>query len=678
MTSILSNDIPDTDLSGKLLQQLFGANWDNSSLAQSGLIYDLCYTFNTLGLSIGCIAMFYWIWIGVASTSHEGKPLGSRLHTIWTPIRATVGISFLAPVFNGLSVLQVLIFAVVSMSISAANFVCDKAMDWVDLSATELVTSNPNIETNARRLAQVIISNQIVQQHLASLDRWDMPINSKGIYEIIILEDTGQIVFQFTANSNTNIADKDMGYIAICNDGSDLCNARQVAVQEMISDAGKVVPSILGNYFVNDIPDGILDDLVDPYIATMTSAISQHIEREKLRYNVSSFTTNVKNEGWIALGSIYWQSSNFTGALYKDVLNLPLASPYNGNAIPLWMREGTDVRIPVTQWERHLNIEEKIDDEMSIWDIRSVSDATDYIRLHVNKFVDPIVTDLTHSLSDGDVVANLSANGHLILNATESLFTIGLLAKAASSSIENNTSGPQAEESFSDKYFFTSKFTDYLTGLVGSILAATEKIYAVLTGAAVALFGIGMMLAYYLPAIPLIYWIMGCVTWIISVFEALIAAPIWAFGHLLPGRNGGHGVIGATSVNGYYIVTSLFLRPMLMVVALVTTAMLMKVVGLLVEYIFIRYTLEGMLADRVHGPLTVLAVLAILVLILIGAAHQIYGLITVLPDMVLRWVDKVMPSAGERQIVAGAETKFAAATGATIGAVGAISKRIGR
>lgn len=193
---------------------------------------------------------------------------------------------------------------------------------------------------------------------------------------------------------------------------------------------------------------------------------------------------------------------------------------------------------------------------------------------------------------------------------------------------------------------------------------------------AIALFGIGMSLAYYLPSIPIMYWIAGSITWLVSTLEALVAAPLWALGHSFPGRNGGHGLIGASAVSGYYILANLFLRPALMVLGLILSMALMRGVGLIINATFLDFALTDMLGNRIHGPLTVVAVLILLIIILISAAHQVFAIITTLPDMVMRWIDKMMPSAGERQQVEGAGTRFSVGAAGTIGAAGQIVKRL--
>jgi len=60
----------------------------------------------------------------------------------------------------------------------------------------------------------------------------------------------------------------------------------------------------------------------------------------------------------------------------------------------------------------------------------------------------------------------------------------------------------------------------------------------------------GFTLAYYLPAIPIIFWVLGIVGWLIMVLGAVVAAPLWAASHVLPE---GEGFAGPAARQGYML-----------------------------------------------------------------------------------------------------------------------------
>src|SRR5690606_6971815 len=71
----------------------------------------------------------------------------------------------------------------------------------------------------------------------------------------------------------------------------------------------------------------------------------------------------------------------------------------------------------------------------------------------------------------------------------------------------------------------------------------------------------GLMLAFYVPLIPYIAWLVALIKWLVMVVENVLAAPIWAAAHIHP--DGGE--MSGKGGPGYFIILSTFLRPSLMV-----------------------------------------------------------------------------------------------------------------
>ncbi len=76
----------------------------------------------------------------------------------------------------------------------------------------------------------------------------------------------------------------------------------------------------------------------------------------------------------------------------------------------------------------------------------------------------------------------------------------------------------------------------------------------------VATIGIAAILFYVLPMLPFIYFLFAASGWIKSIFEAIVAIPLWALAHL---RIDGEGLPGPGATNGYFLLLEIFLRPIL-------------------------------------------------------------------------------------------------------------------
>lgn len=73
-------------------------------------------------------------------------------------------------------------------------------------------------------------------------------------------------------------------------------------------------------------------------------------------------------------------------------------------------------------------------------------------------------------------------------------------------------------------------------------------------------FSVGILLYYVVPLMPFIYFFFGVGRWVKSIFEAMVAVPLWALAHL---RLGGEGIPGPAAGQGYFLILEIFLRPIL-------------------------------------------------------------------------------------------------------------------
>jgi len=74
--------------------------------------------------------------------------------------------------------------------------------------------------------------------------------------------------------------------------------------------------------------------------------------------------------------------------------------------------------------------------------------------------------------------------------------------------------------------------------------------------------GIGFILYYVLPILPFVYFFFAFSGWIKSIFEAILAMPLWALAHI---NIEGEGLPGPWATNGYFLLFEILLRPFLIV-----------------------------------------------------------------------------------------------------------------
>lgn len=113
------------------------------------------------------------------------------------------------------------------------------------------------------------------------------------------------------------------------------------------------------------------------------------------------------------------------------------------------------------------------------------------------------------------------------------------------------------------------------TAIISGVLSAFQldgwaSVVSGLGGMALAfaLIGLaaGFVLFYLLPIIPFMYFFFAVVGWVLEIFEAIVAMPLWALGHL---RIDGDGYFGPGALQGYLLIFAILTRPLFIVFGLI-------------------------------------------------------------------------------------------------------------
>ena len=79
---------------------------------------------------------------------------------------------------------------------------------------------------------------------------------------------------------------------------------------------------------------------------------------------------------------------------------------------------------------------------------------------------------------------------------------------------------------------------------------------------------IGFVLYYVFPLLPFVYFFFAFSGWVKSIFEAIVAMPLWAIAHI---KIDGEGLPGPWATNGYFLLFEIFLRPTLIIFGLLSS-----------------------------------------------------------------------------------------------------------
>ena len=180
---------------------------------------------------------------------------------------------------------------------------------------------------------------------------------------------------------------------------------------------------------------------------------------------------------------------------------------------------------------------------------------------------------------------------------------------------------------------------------------------------------VGIMHAYILPLMPTIIFIVFGLGCLLLVVEALIAAPLWALGHI---KLAGQGVVDQTQLPGYQILLNLFVRIPIAMMAFIFSLLVVDTVLFGVSQLIG----DGFGAHTSNiGPLGYVAFMLVYGFISWTICLRTFSMINELPDKVLRWIQiqsATNPDDGQRYVVGGlvmGMQRAGAATGAATAAL---------
>lgn len=174
-------------------------------------------------------------------------------------------------------------------------------------------------------------------------------------------------------------------------------------------------------------------------------------------------------------------------------------------------------------------------------------------------------------------------------------------------------------------------FTLVLDGAAGGTLGASgaSLLFPFIIGMLIP----AIVMVYYIPLLPFVLWMGSLIGWVVMVIQALFGAPLWMLAHLIPDKESFIGRQG----QGYMMILSLFIRPILMVIGLVVSLQLLNPIGKLINSFFGFTALTVLGGVNLMWLIGLLAVLGIYAMVLQNTVKKIFSLIHVIPDSLLQW-----------------------------------------
>lgn len=677
-----ASDFSDSDLSMQLVEGIFGPVW-STMLSGGGitigaegsgrLLGQISLVLNASALALTGFLIVMTVFTSVLSTGNEGVTLGKKYSTLWVPVRICMALLFLIPVAGGYSLGQAGVMLVGKAGAGVANTVFEYAYDYVSIDAGIVVEPQIN---GVAKLASNMLKSQVCMSTMNATRSGIVQMDTTGT-----AGDGGALSVRF------NSGDYSFGH--------DICGAYIVrkAPQERSyvgRGAGMAGSFIGGNQDINEAAAtmedaqwsalvALSDALVPvsqslangeaPNAATYRQAVKQYrtdlttaaqamvqSAREKSSSTVGDNgqvtgrgtileegSKQIKELGWAASGAFYWTMT----ALYSEVNNaiteVPTGSGPNvarirGSGTPDF--EDTLAAIiragEFSRREGLISLYDKssdMDSALTLADTTAeggdVNDALNelFSKSWSRESLPIMVSD--QIMSGGDPIMSGKKIGHALVASAEVLYTASIAGRAIASGVSGSL----------------IRYVPFVGGFSKAVEAILDALSPLIFTIFMSLLILGLLLAYWLPAIPLLLWIFGMLGWLIMLVEAVFAAVIWVAAHAIPE---GDGWAGTHARSGYMLILGLFMRPPLMVAGMFSAMLIMSAAGRLIGVLY-PIILVGADITSLLGVAGFVASMAILTTLLVVSADRSFSLIHVVPDKVLRWVSGPMENLGESE-----------------------------
>jgi conjugal transfer/type IV secretion protein DotA/TraY len=683
----------------KVFDFIFGSGWESLATGGGGtidshIIMSIFSAFNSVVLMGTSIIVVYMLAIGTMGTAHEGTPLGRQYNTLYTPLRMAFSVSLLAPIPGaGISMLQAMLLAVTYFGFGGANLLTTTATSYMsDNNGSVYAMPTPSGATESAKLvaleALVIQEYQIKELHTA--------ING-GVYSLEYDNEhffspfgSGEYVFRFNTSSiMSKLNAGEAGVIRVfCHKrNTELCASKKNGIATLIEALRPAATSIYeGNTFAAANyaeADSAFNDVIEARRREFNSSEStEHNDR------TTNVTAALNAGGWTTLGQYYWIITEMNDEATS--LFGPGVTSGKPNLVKIYAAAANDPKLDGMIKRAGVKVSEGVNRSASAGGPVMGEIDEEGLRELVSKgpsgFMDHILNSWGRWIAFGvmeaitanerDPVSSMAASGHIMIGIGEAAYIAGLGVETIGKGVGESAAAVTS-----------SGFVGFIPGpaaigafFKGAVIALVSKASAILTALAGALVLGGASLAFYLPLVPFIMYTLAVIGVYILILESLIAAPLWAAAIAMPQ---GEGMLGDHGKQGFMLFAGILFRPALLVAGFFISWLLMAAIGPWVVS-GIRVGFIGITEGRVVGLISILAILFITGVVMITISHKVFGLITWLPNNVMRWMGQQMSDLGENretEAVGGkvgavwAQTKVAGAAAAAPGAKPSTSKK---
>lgn len=666
-------------------------------------------TFNQTMFQLTFLLILFVTLTAFFSTAHTGKLDTQKYDAVWMPFRMILAFAIVTPISAGYNALQIAVLMVAGSGINVANQVAIAGLDQMVKTGTVVkLRASDNYEESVINMLEskvcaygynaITHHENIVGEPIINYDYTFETISPK-----IGLRYAPAYITPVTALAASTYATVTLQKDIPTYFSSDApCGQYEIKYSDDISidsDFNQIRDEYLETYVdilttVDERLDGLAKSIttagVTDSAASNTSELKNIInyyktehqkilnyigeeaykvyDRQNQNGNAQSPEELTRQYGWIHFGGLYWRWTQITKttnnianeikletspqfsskvtenedmrpvwiALANYILFDRMVATANGDVIASKTASAYTPRVPLILSENEEESQKEMAEQMAKTSERKVGSEERKLTDHRNFIYESLAN------TDADPLTTVINTGHRMLNYVQ----VALVAKSILQTLELGTE--DVKNALPDFALPAQIKLSAVMVVIKSILQAVFLLIIAFTSLAV-------VAAYYIPVIPLIHWIVGVISYFGAVIEAVLVGPILAAAHAAPD---GKGITGDKAKPGYMLILTLFLRPPLMVMGMISAIILCMIGG------FITLSLWAPLFNDVQSSnqnffLDGIVTTGIFLVVMITIVTRSFSLITEVPDKVLKYIGGGMESLGDSSAVGQSEKSFA-------------------
>lgn len=695
------------------------ANAPNSGNVVHQAIYAMLSLYSTAMMVIAVIIVLYYVMTVVGEAAKTGTPFGQRFNSLWAPIRLVVALGLLVPLGSGLNSAQYLTLTIAKMGSGLGTQVWNVALAELNPSNSERYILGDFNSSWVRGLAYHVLVMEVCMQAQNKYNQNPAPTDSKTVKAIggdnnapsTTTPGRGrnpdrvtQAVYSYDmkwqnekwftvtggvycGNVSIDMSEEDLessistGSLAVPTE--EIYRQTIIAIEKIVNstvikaEAKKYVDGVISvdRVFNAMPPDGLADvftniladaDTIETEL--MNAFDGGSIPRTDMATKMQEFIDS-RGDSWVYAGTYYLEIARISQASNEARLGtIP-------NTAIITVDEELEGGNRSGQSKRNGSFWIKgADNEVS----EAVGGVVNFYAQNSQNYIPPAVQAATPQSCQGINKESgwLDWTGCLIL----SMLVPENLVILASDEVEARSVDPLSALIGAGYTIVDRSWKFLLAGLIASTGGAVASLFTAATLGPVALalggiakiiapfliligvFGLtaGVVLYFMLPILPFMYFFFAVVSWVMEIFEAVIAMPLWALAHL---RIDGEGMPGQAAINGYYLLLAILLRPVLIVIGLFAGILIFGGIVFLLQNLW-----AGVLLVKGDGGMVGLEVLIytlVFAYFCYSAALTCFKLVDTIPNQILRWIGSGTPtfSDGKEDAAGGASNVLTAGAG---------------